>query len=138
MLYRTQGKREGSSSYTKGLDMLQGDQPSMMEASSPTKKVGTLLSTDRQTEINSYYGPTVGDGEEDMEDPWDEHTDLVDETSNTNHNNNEDEEEEVDGGGGEDSELEDKFHCRPRYQHTRMDVSCEQIAAFHFLRVVHK
>ncbi|OXA52948.1 hypothetical protein Fcan01_12010 [Folsomia candida] len=125
----TQGKREVSS-YTKTIEM-QADQPQpVMEASLPTssnKNIGTLA-----TDVNSYYGPTVGDGEEDLDDPWDDHHDseLVDENHNgaagefTTFNSNH-EELLVDRDGDdeeEDSELEDKFHCRPRYQHTRVDV----------------
>lgn len=115
---------------------MQADQPQpVMEASLPTssnKNIGTLA-----TDVNSYYGPTVGDGEEDLDDPWDDHHDseLVDENHNgaagefTTFNSNH-EELLVDRDGDdeeEDSELEDKFHCRPRYQHTRVDVSSTYI-----------
>lgn len=135
MVYRTHGKREVSSFNKMGIeigshDQLQSDQPQQPLAdASPTKKVfGGPLSTD----INSYYGPTVGDGEEDLDDPWDDndthdHEELVDESisnTNTNTNNNEGE------GDGDDSEVEDKFQCRPRYQHTRVDVSLTSLTIF--------
>jgi len=109
------------SSYSKMIDMQEG---MMMDQASPTKNVGTL-----STDISSYYssGPTVG--EDDLDDPWDEthsETEQVsvsgvdgDHTTSGNSNNNGSPHEEVEG---DDSEYEDKFHCRPRYQHTRVDV----------------
>jgi hypothetical protein len=117
------------SSYTKMIDV-QEDQP--IDQASPTKNVGTL-----STDINSYYssGPTVG--EDDMDDPWEEtHSETeqvggngAEGTLDPEHHNIGNNEGQHGGSnhdevleGAEDSEYEDKFHCRPRYQHTRVDV----------------
>lgn len=113
----------------------------MMEASLQPPTTSNKNTATLATDINSYYGPTVGDGEEDLDDPWDDHheSELVDEriysTANSNSNLNHDDlfvegggvvsqgEGEDDTDGEDDSEMEDKFHCRPRYQHTRVEVS---------------
>jgi hypothetical protein len=78
-------------------------------------------------------------GEDDMEDPWEEtHSETEQVGGNgaegtldpEHHNIGNNEDEGQHGGsnhdevleGEEDSEYEDKFHCRPRYQPTRFDV----------------
>lgn len=115
-LDRSQGKRDVSG-FTKLIDV-QNDYPSKDQGQKQQSTRGTPATINT---MSTSYAPTVSDGEKVVDDAWKAHED-------DHHEDSEDDEDDhvvdhLEESDLEDAELEDKFHCRPRYQHSRIDVS---------------
>lgn len=95
---------------------------------SPSKDQGQQQSTrGTPTTINtmsSFYGPTASDGDKVVDEAWKTHENGHHEDSGDDDDDDDDHiVDHLEESDLEDAELEDKFHCRPRYQHSRIDVS---------------
>lgn len=130
------------SAFTKVIDV-QNDYPSKDQGQQQATRGTPTTTNSLMMMTNAYFGgvggaPTGaavsdGAGEKLVDEAWKNghddingHHDHEEDSGHDDHDgdvDDDDDHDHLEETDLEDAEVEDKFHCRPRYQHSRIDVS---------------